>query len=115
MISLIVCSRNQALLQELQASVEKTIGVPHEFVVIDNLDNQYNISQAYNKGTREAKFGYLIFVHEDVEFLTKNWGNALMDIIKNKNVGAVGIAGSNYLNERGIWAEQHHAAWRPGG
>ena len=105
MISLIVCHRNPVLLEALKKSVELTIGVPHEFVLIDNLDNQYNINQAYNKGVKESKHDYLVFVHEDVEFLSKNWGSALMDILKNPKIGAVGMAGSNYLNERGIWAE----------
>lgn len=105
MISIIVCHRNPVLLEALKKSVETTVGVPHEFIVINNLDNQYNISQAYNKGAREAKHDYLVFVHEDVEFLTKNWGGALIHILKNSKIGAVGMAGSNYLNEHGIWAE----------
>ncbi len=105
MISLIVCHRNKTLLEALKKSVESTIGVPYEFVIIDNLDNQYTIAQAYNKGANEAKYDCLVFVHEDVEFLTKDWGCALMDILKKKSIGAVGVAGSTYLNERGVWAE----------
>lgn len=105
MISLIVCHRNLHLLETIKKNVVATIGAPYEFIVINNSDNQYNISQAYNKGVREAKHDYLVFVHEDVEFLTKNWGCALLGLLKTKKVGAVGMAGSNYLNERGIWAE----------
>ncbi|MEK6964007.1 MAG: glycosyltransferase [Nanoarchaeota archaeon] len=105
MISIIVCHRNPVLLEALKKSVGSTIGVPHEFVVINNLDNQYNIGQAYNKGVVGTKYNHLVFVHEDVEFLTKDWGSALMDILKQNRVGAVGMAGSNYLNERGVWAE----------
>ena len=105
MISLVVCSRNKTVLRELQSNVDKTIGAPYEFVVIDNLDNQYNISQAYNLGVEKAKFENLVFVHEDVLFLTKDWGSLLTNALRNEEIGAVGVAGTNYLNERGIWAE----------
>ena len=42
MISVIICGHNPEELDECRSSIDKTIGVEHEVVVVDNKDNQYN-------------------------------------------------------------------------
>lgn len=95
MISVIICSKSESLSESLRQNIDKTIGVPYEIVCINNSLNQYSICSAYNKGVAESKYSYLCFIHEDVNFRTKNWGNILKTHLDSSNIGLIGVAGSN--------------------
>ena len=97
MISILVCSINTNLLIALKKSLKTTNTLPLEVLVIDNLIEKKSISQAYNKLAKLAKYDNLVFVHEDVEFVSSDWYEKLICILKNKEVGIVGVAGSTYL------------------
>jgi GT2 family glycosyltransferase len=96
MISIIICSRseNQAFLK----NIEVTIGVPYEVIVIDNSKNEYGISAAYNAGVAKSKYQTLCFMHDDIEYHTHNWGNAVLGHFNNEETGAIGIAGTPYYS-----------------
>lgn len=95
MISIIICSRKLIINPLLTENISATIGCQHEFVIIDNSKNKYNIFQAYNLGIQKSVFNYVVFLHDDILFHSDNWGNIIHDIfIKNKNVGLIGVAGS---------------------
>ncbi|QDO93689.1 hypothetical protein FNB79_06765 [Formosa sediminum] len=93
MISIIVCSIKPDLLSDFKANVLETIGVPFEFIVIDNNKEQYSICKAYNVGATKAKYEILAFCHEDILFHTVNWGEELIKTFNDKGIGAVGAAG----------------------
>lgn len=97
MISIVICSVNSDHLDSISNSIKNTIGLNYEIIAIDNSENKYSITQAYNMGAKRSIFENLIFVHEDVEFISENWGENLVDILKNKEIGIVGVAGSTYL------------------
>lgn len=97
MISIIVCSINEALFESFSQSVYQTIGVDYEIVKVDNDGNKYSIAAAYNTGAEKAKFDYLCFAHEDILFRTDNWGEIIIGAIEqDDNFGLIGIAGSKY-------------------
>lgn len=97
MISLLVCSINSTYLEKLTTSIKSTISLPYELLVLDNNVEGLSISEAYNKLAHKANYEYLVFVHEDVEFLTKDWGTSLIQILKDRKNGIIGVAGSSYL------------------
>ena len=97
MISIIVCSVNQEFYNCLNQSVIKTIDIPFEIILIDNNLVNLSISQAYNKGAQMSSYDYLLFVHEDVEFINSGWGEKIIKLLQDINIGIVGIAGSTYL------------------
>lgn len=98
MISIIVCSINSKLLSEFTNSIKLTIGVPYEIISVDNLMLEYSIFKAYNYGVSLSKFDTFVFVHEDVIFHSKNWGEILLNSFETlSNPGVIGIAGSSYL------------------
>ena len=69
MLSVIICSIEPEKAEEVKANIDKTSGIPHEFIVIDNREKQWPITKAYNEGAKMAKYPYLLFIHEDVFFL----------------------------------------------
>ena len=99
MISIIICSRSNNIPLALQYSISATIGVEYELVVIDNSDNQFSIFQAYNIGVQKAKYPYICFLHEDVEFVCDEigWGRELEEILSCTETGVVGLAGSDIV------------------
>lgn len=96
MISIIICSRKSSLDANLEYNIKSTIGVAHEIIVIKNENNQYSLTQAYNIGVRESKYKFLCFMHDDIIYNSKNWGNKVMLHFQNAKIGAIAIAGSPF-------------------
>jgi len=97
MVSLIICSRNETISSELKINIQSTINVEYELIVIDNSKNEYTIFQAYNLGVSRAKYPYLCFMHEDIFYHTKNWGNRISDHFQDNKVGLIGVVGGHYM------------------
>lgn len=98
MISLIICARSNSVPQALLDNIEDTIGVPYEMVIIDNSGNRYNICEAYNLGVARSKFGILCFMHDDIIYRSKNWGQAVKEHFYTRQLNMIGIAGTPYLS-----------------
>jgi hypothetical protein len=97
MISIIISSCDSNKLARIKSSIVSTIGVEHEIIDIQN-KGLYSIAGAYNKGLELAKFDYICFVHEDVEFKSKNWGALLIDRYNSDNtIGLIGLVGTSLL------------------
>jgi hypothetical protein len=99
MISVIICFRSGEYFDLLSRNINATIGVEHEIIGIENYKNQHSICAAYNKGGEKARYAYLCFVHEDVEFVTENWGQKLIEHFKDERTGLVGVAGNTYKSK----------------
>jgi len=96
MISIIVCSIKENLFFKLKDNISNTIGVDYEIIRIDNTINNIGICRAYNNGAHSAEYEYLCFVHEDVLFVTQDWGKKLIYHLAKPEVGLIGVAGSSY-------------------
>ena len=97
MLSIIICSRNSDIPPSLRENIRQTIGVEYEFIIIDNSENKYSIFSAYNKGVSLSRFPFLLFMHDDISYLTPGWGGELSAVFKDPSVGAAGIAGTPFL------------------
>lgn len=95
MISIVVCHRDEKLLNQFKSNVTNTIGVPFEFVIIDNKNNDYTIFQAYNVGIERSQFDIICFAHEDLLFHTANWGENVINHFKEVTTGMIGVIGGN--------------------
>ena len=96
MISIIICSRNSETLRQVSQNLEQTIGVAHEVIAIDNSRGEYGICQAYNLGAKRSNYGILCFMHEDLCFHTPNWGGKVVELLRDRSIGVLGIAGGMY-------------------
>lgn len=98
MLSIIISSYQPEYFQNLSENIRQTIGQDFEYEIIQIQNpNSMGICEAYNKGAAQAKFDNLLFLHEDVEFETQNWGNILGEYFTNNEIGAIGVAGNNYI------------------
>jgi len=98
MISIIVCSRQPAswLLHENHAKM--TIGVPCEYIRIDNTQDTFkSLCAAYNEGVRRAKGDILVFMHEDASLETRDWGKVVEEKLQDKTIGLLGLCGTQYF------------------
>lgn len=97
MISIIVCSKYEQLATAFTDNVAATIGVEYELIHIDNSKQNYSIFSAYNEGVKRSHYPNLCFVHEDVLFLTPDWGKNIVKHLTNPEVGVVGVAGGDAM------------------
>lgn len=100
MISIIVCSKHFEAISIHKKHIADTIGVAYEYIVIDNTDRVMGICAAYNKGVELAKGDVLVFLHEDLFFITNGWGEIFQSKLTSDNdIGLIGVAGTKYLFE----------------
>lgn len=97
MISIIVCSKYEQLATAFTDNVAATVGVEYELIHIDNSKQTYSIFSAYNEGVKRSTYPNLCFVHEDVMFLTPDWGKKVAAHLTNPQVGIVGVAGGDVM------------------
>jgi len=93
MLSIIICSRTGVIPDTFKDNIHQTVGCEYELVVIDNSNNDYSIFSAYNRGVSLSKYSSLCFVHEDVAFVTPNWGLKVLDHLQTPEIGFIGVAG----------------------
>lgn len=109
MLTICYCTRNVPC--DFSYHIKETIGLnedEYEVLVYVN-DGEIGLSKAYNKMLSEAKFRYVLFVHDDVEFLTPNWGEIL--IRKHKaayDYSMIGLAGCKDIPASGKWWDSKH-------
>jgi hypothetical protein len=92
MLSIVICSKNKELCDQLVANINQTIGIPFELEIITGADS---ITEAYETGMRKSTGEFCLFLHEDVLFRSQNWGQPLLDQFNSDPIlGLIGVAGS---------------------
>ena len=99
MLSIIICSVNAKLLQQLSKNIAETIGIPYELLVADNKEANEGICKVYNRLAAQAQYSYLCFIHEDVLLHKNCWGQELIEALAPQNVGLVGVSGATYKSK----------------
>jgi len=100
MISVVICSINKNLAEQVKSNIDNTIGVPWQPIIIDNTNSPRGLTEVYNQGAISSEFPVICFVHEDVTFLTMDWGKMVIDFFNDDpGLGMVGVAGSGYKSK----------------
>lgn len=107
MISIIVCSINPNLRENLKKNIENSIGCDFEFLYHDNRTDGKGICAVYNMLANRAKGDYLCFVHEDVSFDSPEWGPKLTEQACDKSVGVLGFAGVGIMTQFPYWLDRY--------
>jgi len=85
-------------------NVHNTIGTQHKVVCYPNF-NQYSLTQIYNQAIKEHnnESAIIVFSHPDIIIKTKNWGRLLLNKFNNSDFSIIGVAGTTYLHDDGVW------------
>lgn len=95
MITLITCSINPELYNIFKKNILETAGVPVEFICHDNRNINWSLCKVYNHYSSLASYDIICYIHEDILFTTRNWGEIIVDFYRNNNyAGVIGFAGS---------------------
>ncbi|MFD0749289.1 glycosyltransferase [Mucilaginibacter calamicampi] len=94
MISVIVATRNNQLLQQLSDNIQKSIGLEYEIIAINGDKAGKGICRIYNEGAAKAQYPFLCFVHEDILFHTQGWGLNLLKHLRQEDIALVGVLGA---------------------
>lgn len=101
MVSVIVSTKS--INYNLIDMIKNTSGIKDIEVLVYENNGEMSLTQVYNKGLKESKNKIVLFMHDDVEILTKNWGKILINHYENSDYGILGVAGTKMLNENGVW------------
>lgn len=96
--TLIVIMNKKNVYNEFINSLETQEDVSYEVICIDNCNNQYSSARkAYNEAVMKSNGKYLIFLHPDIRFITKNDLYNITKYVENiETFGVIGVAGCPY-------------------
>lgn len=99
MISIVILSQNTDLSIGLFQNIEQTIGVSYELVFIDNADNKYSLFEAYNLGVQRSAGDIICFMHDDIQYISNDWGIKVEHTLSLPDIGACAVAGCKYMRQ----------------
>jgi glycosyltransferase involved in cell wall biosynthesis len=86
--------------------LKKTSGIPNAQIIPIENNNQFSLTEVYNKILGESKNDIVVLCHDDIYFDTKNWGRKILNHFKrNNDYGILGLAGSTQLPKSAKWWE----------
>lgn len=84
----------------------QTVGIKDPQILEYVNNNQFSLSEVYNKGISESIYDIVVCCHNDIK-LEKGWGKKLLkDFKENDDYGIIGKAGSCYFPESGVYWEK---------
>lgn len=96
MISIIISSSNPEYLSAVKKNIDATVGIPYEIIAVANGDGKKGICEVYNAAGAQARYDLMCFMHEDIILHTQDWGKKVAEIMRDPEIGLLGIAGSEY-------------------
>lgn len=85
--------------------IDNTIGkIQHKVICYPNF-NEYSLTEIYNRSIRDHNndSAIMVFLHNDIQFFTKNWGRLLLTKFNYSDYQIIGVAGTTTLSESGCW------------
>ena len=84
----------------------QTVGLKNVQILEFQNNNQYSLSELYNKGITQSIYDIVVCCHNDIK-LENNWGKKLFkDFENNPDYGIIGKAGSTYFPTSGVYWER---------
>ena len=83
-----------------------SVGLKNVEILEFQNDNQFSLSEIYNRGIETSKFNIVVCCHNDIT-LEKGWGKKLLkDFETNPDFSIIGKAGSCYFPSSGVYWEK---------
>lgn len=98
-----VVSSTRVIDNSFSEMLKNTSGIENLEILIYENNGEMSLTQVYNKGLAESKNNIVVFMHDDVQILTKNWGQKLLDHFEDSDYGILGVAGTKKMSANGVW------------
>jgi GT2 family glycosyltransferase len=103
MLSVIICNRNPLKWATVTAMYRGLLGnTPHEII---GIHDAAGICEGYNRGIERSKGDWIVFSHDDIEFLHESFAHNLTSHLQTWDV--IGIAGACKVVGGG-WGDARH-------
>ena len=84
----------------------QTVGLKDVQILEYKNNNEFSLSEIYNKGISHSNFDIVVCCHNDIK-LENGWGKKLLkDYYENPEYGIIGKAGTSYFPESGVFWEK---------
>ena len=85
--------------------LKETCGVDEVDIVPIEDHGDMSMTEAYIKIYNEHPNPYMVFIHDDLTFKTKDWGKVMIDLLDKNDFGLIGVAGSTFItnDKKGWW------------
>jgi len=102
----VVCSTRTINLKYID-HVKKFFSHPkNQYIFIEN-NGDKSLSKVYNEGIKDSVNDIVVFIHDDLEFETKNLTPKIIKLFdRNPKYGIIGLAGSNNLINGQWWSDR---------
>lgn len=104
-IAVVVCSKSDSEeKKDFIQQIKDTCGCHTHVYFLINPDG-VGLTKIYKSFLqRKLDNDIIVFIHDDIEFLKKNWGAEIIRLFqKHKDYGIIGVAGSAQFDENGAW------------
>ena len=84
----------------------QTVGLENVQILEYINNNEFSLSEIYNKGLSQSIFDIVVCCHNDIK-LENGWGKILLkDYSNNPEYGIIGKAGTSYFSQSGVFWEK---------
>ena len=102
-IAFVTCVSKEDWYYECQLYI-KNLKVPEGMKVeLIPVRGAKSMCHGYNVGMRQTDAKYKVYLHQDTFIANKNFIGDLLNIFKDKTIGALGVIGARKLPKSGIW------------
>jgi len=89
--------------ENFKKQILNSVGLKNVQILEYQNNNEFSLSQIYNKGISESLNDIVVCIHNDIK-LEKNWGKKILkEFSNNPDFGIIGLAGSCYFPESGVY------------
>lgn len=105
-IAVVVCSKSDSeQKKDFIQQIKDTCGCNAHVYFLINQEG-IGLTKIYKNflENEELDNDIVVFIHDDIEFLKKNWGKEIIRLFReHKDYGIIGVAGSAQFDENGAW------------
>ena len=105
-LSIVICTnKTEKYYKDKVQTFYDRAGCPVHVFICNN-SNNVPLTQVYQQmlTKKEINRNIILFMHDDVDILTVNFGRKILDLFKNNSeYGIIGVAGSKQFDENAMW------------
>ncbi len=106
-VSFISCVNNEKEYKRCVDKINSLDCAPYTYEIVP-IRNAKSMTSGYNIGMKLAKGKYKFYLHQDVYIANKHLIQDIIDIFDDKDIGVVGMVGTDCMPSNGLWFDSKH-------